>query len=134
MYDLENIQSTLPEIRKISNVPAFRTLLQSEATPTELSSNANKNNTDYPIIIPSNNTSPSDNPSSYLAYTNDAPSSTSNAYVSDPSEIKINGNGVAGIWIFIVFLIPVSIGSMALMSIFVNTKFLESPLRIKIME
>ena len=42
--------------------------------------------------------------------------------------ISINGNGVAGIASFLIFLITIVIGTMALTSIFVNTKLVDTPL------
>jgi hypothetical protein len=47
-----------------------------------------------------------------------------------PQQLHINGMGAAGIGVTIVFLIPVLIGIMALMSIFVNTKTVEHPLLV----
>jgi hypothetical protein len=123
MYDLENIQSNPNStLRKINAMPVFRTLLDAPATNATLT-NATANNstltnsTKAPIILP---IKPKALPLQ--------------AYVAEAGEIHINGNGVAGIAVTILFLIPVFIGSFALMSIFVNTKILDTPLRIKIMD
>jgi hypothetical protein len=42
--------------------------------------------------------------------------------------LSINGNGFTGISIIIIFLFVVIISSMALTNIFVNTKFVDTPL------
>ena len=128
MYDLENILShPNSTLRKINAMPVFRTLLDAPVTNATLTNatltnatsknSTSTNSTIAPIILP---IKPKALPLK--------------AYIAASGEIHINGNGVAGIAVTILFLIPVFIGSFALMSIFVNTKILDTPLRIKIMD
>lgn len=112
MYDVGSYSNKNVAILK--NMPAFRTLLDNGLNNATSSINVTNNST----LLVTNN----------ITTVNKA----NNVYGSN--EIHINGSGVAGIGITILFLIPVLIGSYALMSIFVNTKFLDQPLRIKIMD
>jgi hypothetical protein len=64
----------------------------------------------------------------------EALSSSKTYYTVSPTPSHLNGNGLAGFWILVLFLFPVLIGSYALMSIFVSPKFADVPIRIKIME
>lgn len=105
MYDLDIIEKLLPSPKE----KVFRSLIQNEANGTTSNSTIIPNNTNpsIPVIKQSNDST---------------------------VEIHINGNGVAGISVGVLFLIPVLIGSFALMSTFVNTKFLDQPIRIKVMD
>ncbi len=112
MYDVGS--SSNKNVAILKNMPVFRTLLDSGLNNATSSMNVTNNST----LLVTNNSN--------------TVNKANNVYGSN--EIHINGSGVAGIGITILFLIPVLIGSYALMSIFVNTKFLDQPLRIKIMD
>jgi hypothetical protein len=112
MYDVGN--SSNKNVAMLKNMPVFRTLLDNAL-----------NNSTSPMNVTNNST---------LLVTNNTNTVNHVSNVYGSNEIHINGSGVAGIAITILFLIPVLIGSYALMSIFVNTKFLDQPLRIKIMD
>jgi hypothetical protein len=114
MYDVGNTNIKNGAILK--NIPTFRTLLDNGINNTTTPMNVTNS-----TLLVTNNTDTDPQPSS-------------KSYASGSNEIHINGSGVAGIAVTILFLIPVLIGSYALMSIFVNTKFLDQPLRIKIMD
>lgn len=111
MYNLENIQAENSGHRNMNFVPAFRMLLQ----------NTQGSPTDEPLVS-SGRTETGDK----LKTNDDGP--------TGKQVIHINGTGVAGISVAFVFLIPVLIGCSALMSIFVSTKFIDQPLKIKITE
>ena len=109
MYDLEVLENLLPKDKK----EVFRSLVQSEA-------NALPNNNTI-ITNDSNNSQPP-----LITQLSNSTNTT--------QEIHINGNGFAGISVGILFLIPVILASLALMGTFVNTKFLDQSIRIKVMD
>jgi hypothetical protein len=126
MYDLENIQANQPNLRDFNNLQAFRMLFQSGEpspnTPNESSLVESKNTT----VVNNNGTK---------SYDANQPNNQGKLNDHAPNiGYLINGNGVAGIAVVFIFLFPVLIGSYALMSIFVNTKSLDQPIRIKIMD
>lgn len=135
MYDLENIQISQPEMRKLENLPPFRILTQTD-NQTTIGSDVAAPTTDNTMTGTSSGTTTQPPAESDVV----SPNNNQNVITSadnnstTASGISINGKGVAGISVFIIFLIPVLIGSFALMSIFVNTKFLDQPIRIKIMD
>lgn len=63
----------------------------------------------------------------------DAGTATTTTATAEPT-ILINGNGISGLMVIVVFAVPVLIGSFALMNTFVSTKFLDSLIKIKVME
>jgi hypothetical protein len=118
MYDLENLESLLPKTQEIK----LRSLLQNES----LANNTISNNTSTELPVapqPSNSTQ-------IVKPENPIRQEPTNS----TSQILINGNGVAGISVVFLFLTPVIIGSLALMGTFVNTKFLDQPIKIKVMD
>jgi hypothetical protein len=118
MYDLENLESLLPKSQEIK----LRSLIQNEAIGN--STSINNTSTVLPVEPQPNNNTENVKPNNPV---HQDPSNST-------SQILINGNGVAGISVVIIFLIPVIIGSLALMGTFVNTKFLDQPIKIKVMD
>jgi hypothetical protein len=127
MYDLDIIQASTPQMKKIENLPAFRMLLQNDAPANDITLITTTD-------APANNTNISHNTTNLITTDNSNSPSSSAKKTDAPTELHISGMGVAGIAVAIVFLVPVLIGCMAIMSIFVNTKFIDQPLKIKIME
>lgn len=132
MYDIEDIHQ-FDTFNNAKDTPAFRMLLQTdEVKPVDNTSN-NSSNEDPSFY--GTNDQIFENTSNNSTETNKNNTFTDNhaAYQSD-DKILINGMGVAGIGVSFLFLISVLIGCFTMMGIFVNTKFIEQPIKIKITE
>ncbi len=128
MYEIDYVSNK--NLNKIENAPVFGRLLQNSEDSGVTDSNGISPSSDSGIITPNNSTD-----SSILPDPSSNDSSTGiNTYAKSTNTILINGTGVAGIGVTILFLIPVLIGCFAMMGIFVNTKFIDQPIKIKITE
>jgi hypothetical protein len=127
MYDINDIN--IKQTHKYEeNAPIFRILLENDG-PKNVQPKENSSVND------SNNETSNNNESNNSKPAEDDSANTNKKRNDDPSNpIHINGMGVAGIGVSFLFLIPILIGCFAMMGIFVNTKFIDQPIRIKITE
>jgi len=132
MYDIEDIHQ-FDTFNNAKDTPAFRMLLQTdEVKPVDNTSN-NSSNEDPSFY--GTNDQIFENTSNNSTETNKNNTVTDNhAANQSDDKILINGMGVAGIGVSFLFLISVLIGCFTMMGIFVNTKFIEQPIKIKITE
>jgi len=132
MYDIEDIHQ-FDTFNNQKDTPAFRMLLQTEEVkPVDNTSN-NSSNEDPSFY--GTNDKIFENTSNNSTETNTNTTVTDNHTTNQSQDkILINGMGVAGIGVSFLFLISVLIGCLTMMGIFVNTKFIEQPIKIKITE
>jgi len=124
MYEIDYVGDK--NLNNLENLPVFGRLLQSSVDASVAGDNGQSQSSDSTIVTPNNSTNVSIPPSS-----NNSKGQTTN---TPTNTILINGTGVAGIGVTFLFLIPVLIGCFAMMGIFVNTKFIDQPIKIKITE
>jgi hypothetical protein len=131
MYDVNDLHFKESH-QKTNNAPIFRVLLEQDGSNNNTENTANSSNNEPTT---NNNTSLNEETSNDSNELNPQENNSNPNYKNDPTQtIHINGMGVAGIGVSILFLIPVLIGCFVMMGIFVNTKFIDQPIRIKIME
>lgn len=131
MYDLNDLHIKESHT-KSENAPIFRVLLEQEGSNSD-EPNQNNINHNEPSNIKESGVKNDDENIYYNPVDSDS-SVTNNKQKQQTDQIHINGMGVAGIGVSILFLIPILIGCFVMMGIFVNTKFIDQPIRIKIME
>ena len=132
MYDVEDVHQ-FDTFNNAKNSPAFRMLLETDEVKPEDNSSNNSSNEDPNFY--GTNDKIFENTNNNTTDTNNNTTVTGNYTTNQSSDkILINGMGVAGIGVSFLFLISVLIGCFTMMGIFVNTKFIEQPLKIKITE
>lgn len=132
MYDIEDVHQ-FDTFNNAKDSPAFRMLLQTDEIKPEDNTSNNSSNEDPSFY--GTNDKIFENTGNNSTDTNKNTTGTG-SYAANQSDDKIliNGMGVAGIGVSFLFLISVLIGCFTMMGIFVNTKFIEQPIKIKITE
>ncbi len=112
--------------RSIDGLPAFRSLIEEDKNEETTFKPAEEGTTFKPAEEGSTATQAEDD--NKVDMDN---SEQTFAPVGDEKGLPINGVGVGGIAVVIIFMIPVLIASCGLMGTFVNTKYMSEPIRIK---